>query len=532
MIKKIWLHISNQGINRSDNAPETRRLRLTNQFVFLAALITALYSILCYAWGMYKAFYLETALSLIFILLFLNNGAGRIPLSRYIFVFVINLQALCLCLLFGQRSQMHLLFIPVAAVPFVLFGLHSAWRALMFSGLTIILLTTLFVIRFSSFLSEIITPEVSPYLELSSIIISIICELIIIYSFISTSDEIEQSLDENNSFLQSQLKAIFDNSQDALFLVEAESKKIIKANRRAVEVFEMDAEEDFYVIAGHNLHKHEMPAEQYDQMIGELNNRGIYETEILYLTKKGREFWGALSISMIIIQGDKYQSVRVTDIHAQKLSRETTQAALNEKEVLLAEIHHRVKNNMAVISALLGLQSGYTEDEKAKKLFEESRNRIHTMALIHEKLYKHESLSKIEFGLYIHDLVAHIERSHNFIGTHIRFSVLCTDVFLDIKSAVPCGLILNELVTNACKHAFKGRSEGKIRIDCIKTDNKILLQVSDNGIGFHAAEIAASSRGGLGMTLIEGLVEQLNGELSISHAGGTRYSVIFELGQG
>lgn len=530
MLKGIWDRISNLGVVNvnTTNKVEVQRLRLTNQFIALALLFSGIFAVFCYAAHMHRAFYLEFFSVPVFLLLLLSNRAGLFELTKHLFVLSINVQVFLLCLFFGPASQLTLIYIPVAVIPLIIFGTRNALRIFLFLAFTLLLFAALFALGQFSALSEYPVSGISRYLEVGAVITAIVSEVFVIYLFISSTDQIEQRLDENNFALQSQIKAIFDHSQDALFLVEAESRKIIKANRRAVEIFEMDSEEDFYAIAGHNLHKHEMPAQQYEQMMRELSTRGIYEAEILYITKNGREFWGALSISMITILGANYQSVRVTDIHAQKLSLATTQSALHEKEVLLAEIHHRVKNNMAVISALLGLQSGYTEDEKAKRLFEESRNRIHTMALIHEKLYKHESLSKIEFGLYIHDLVAHIERSHNFIGTRIRFSVLCTDVFLDIKSAVPCGLILNELVTNACKHAFTGRSEGKIRIDCIKTDNKILLQVSDNGIGIQASDNAASSKGGLGMTLIEGLVDQLNGELSISHAGGTRYSVIFE----
>ncbi len=528
MIKKIWSRISNQGISSTANDPETRRLRLTNQFVFLAVLFTASYTALCYAWGVRHAFYLEGSLTGVFILLFLNSRAGRIQLTRYLFVFIINLQMLGLCLCFGQNSQMHLIFIPVAAVPLILFGISPAWRVVLFSSLTIALFIFLFVIHFSSFLAEPIPAGVYPYMEVCSILTSIICELIILYAFIKTSDKIEQRLDENNSFLRHQVTAIFDNSQDALFLVDGETRKIIKANKRAVEIFEMDSEEDFYSLTGLQLHANEVSSHELAEMRSRLGSTGIYEGEVLYKTKKGRLFWGALAGRLIDIQDKSYQSVRVTDIHAQKTAQELTKAALHEKEVLLAEIHHRVKNNLAVISGLLGLQSGYVEDEKAKKLFEESRNRIHTMALIHEKLYKHESLAKIEFGLYIHDLIDHIERSHNLIGTRILFSVLCTDVFLDIKTAVPCGLILNELVTNACKHAFTGKSEGKIKIECIKTDNRVLLQVTDNGIGFNAEEKVPKSKT-LGLTLINGLVEQLNGKLSIHTEGGTRYSIVFEL---
>jgi two-component sensor histidine kinase len=258
-----------------------------------------------------------------------------------------------------------------------------------------------------------------------------------------------------------------------------------------------------------------------------LFEKGLYEGEILYSTNLGKEFWGALAIRLIYIGGKPFQSIRVTDISERKKAEQYTKSSLQEKEILLAEIHHRVKNNMAVISGLIGLQSSYVQDEKAKELFEESRNRIHSMALIHDKLYQHETFAKIEFCAYINDLVDYIKSSYNSTETDVVFNVTCNDIFLNIQQAVPCGLILNELISNAFKHAFKDRREGEVKIVCTKMGGKFTMMVSDDGCGYDVeAKLRASST--LGLTLINALVDQLSGTVKTTNHKGTAYYISFE----
>ncbi|MDQ3049057.1 MAG: PAS domain S-box protein, partial [Bacteroidota bacterium] len=271
----------------------------------------------------------------------------------------------------------------------------------------------------------------------------------------------------DNQFLQQQVQAIYDNSSDGIFLVDGD-KKIIKANKRAVELFGLTSEENMIGRYGRDFHKAPMSNDELHNLSLTLLNKGYFESEFLYKSGSSDEFWGSIFIKIITISDRNYQMVRITDVSDQHRVNAKLKASLQEKELLLAEIHHRVKNNLAVISGLLGLQSSYIEDEKAKELFEESRDRIHTMALIHDKLYQHETFAKIDFHAYISDLVAYIKHSYSPAGTKIEFFVTCNDIFLDIKNAVPCGLILNELISNSCKHAFGNTNHGEIRIICTK----------------------------------------------------------------
>lgn len=204
--------------------------------------------------------------------------------------------------------------------------------------------------------------------------------------------------------------------------------------------------------------------------------------------------------------------------------------SLEEKEVMLKEIHHRVKNNLAVISALLTLQSDYVKDIEAKELFYESVGRIKTMALIHEKLYQTEMFASIEMGEYIHQLVASIQETYLEKNNQIRFDLECDKTTLDITRAIPCGLIINELLTNACKHAFKGKKTGVVTLKLKKSSNsdECLLEVSDNGTGIPDVALTKGN-GSLGITIIRGLAGQLNANLNISGGDGTRAVLAFKV---
>lgn len=202
--------------------------------------------------------------------------------------------------------------------------------------------------------------------------------------------------------------------------------------------------------------------------------------------------------------------------------------SLEEKEVMLKEIHHRVKNNMAVISALLTLQADYVKDSDAKVLFFESVGRIKTMALIHEKLYQTEMFASLEMGEYIRQLVDSIKEMYLGDNSQIRFDITCDRVTLDITRAIPCSLIINELVTNVCKHAFKGRESGIVTLKLKKNSDadECLLEVSDNGTGIPDKALVEGN-GSLGITIIRGLASQLQADLDISGGDGTRVVLAF-----
>lgn len=213
---------------------------------------------------------------------------------------------------------------------------------------------------------------------------------------------------------------------------------------------------------------------------------------------------------------------------ARALVEQSLQHSLEEKEVLLKEIHHRVKNNMAIVSGLLTLQVRHAKLPEVKALFKDSQRRIKSMALIHELLYQNENLSKINFRNYIHELVDGLSSSFQQQETLIDIEIKADDTIeLDIVQAVPCGLILNELITNSFKYAFIGKAEGRIAITFCKMAEGLLLEVADNGLGLPAA-FEPNYRKTLGMQLVANLVKQIGGQLTIgARQEGASFKIIF-----
>jgi len=213
-------------------------------------------------------------------------------------------------------------------------------------------------------------------------------------------------------------------------------------------------------------------------------------------------------------------------------AEEQVKKSLREKEALLKEIHHRVKNNLQIIQSMLNLQLPQIKDEKSIALFKESQNRVYSMALIHEKLYQSESLAKIDFHEYIRSLTTYLFTSYGAVGRAIRPRILVKDIALDIDTTIPCALIINELVSNSLKHAFpaSGRSgeTGEISIDLHRdADNRFLLTVSDNGVGLpEGFEIGNSES--LGLKLVSVLVKQLGGTIRLGTDGGAEFTISFE----
>jgi two-component sensor histidine kinase len=202
-------------------------------------------------------------------------------------------------------------------------------------------------------------------------------------------------------------------------------------------------------------------------------------------------------------------------------------ASLKEKEVLLQEIHHRVKNNLQTIVSLLTLQSLKIEDKKALESFEESVHRIHSMALVHEKLYHSKDLSQVIFKDYVETMVKELF-AVNKTNTEVTLKLDIQNINLSIDLAIPCGLILNELVINALKHAFPGNRKGMILLSMHTIhDEKYQLVVQDNGIGLPDDVVLLSNRT-LGLQLVKGLTEQLHGELKIVRENGTTFTITFQ----
>jgi PAS domain S-box-containing protein len=215
------------------------------------------------------------------------------------------------------------------------------------------------------------------------------------------------------------------------------------------------------------------------------------------------------------------------DISERKRVERMIVDSLREKEVLLKEIHHRVKNNLQVISSLINMQMRNLSEPSSKIAFEECQNRVQAMALIHEKLYQSQDYSRVRFSDYARSLAASIFHATGISPENLNLTVAFEDISLGVDRAIPCGLILNELITNALKHAFPDGRQGTIRIVMRRVGVDVIeLVVSDDGIGMDPRFNPSTARS-LGMQLIYTLVDQLDGQLEILHEGGTTFQIRF-----
>ncbi|MBF0495219.1 MAG: PAS domain S-box protein [Deltaproteobacteria bacterium] len=218
------------------------------------------------------------------------------------------------------------------------------------------------------------------------------------------------------------------------------------------------------------------------------------------------------------------QRARATELEAAK---EQIKASLKEKELLLKEIHHRVKNNLQVIIGLLNITRDQTSNPEATELLTDASVRVHSMALIHSQLYQSTHLSKISMEIYAEQLVANI--SQTYLPRSVSLVVAPSDVYLEIDQAIPCALALNELITNAYKHAFRGKDQGTIEVAISTTaDDLVQVRVKDDGVGL-PSDFDLTKPKSLGFELIRGLIRQLRGTIDIKTCGGTEMIVSFPL---
>jgi len=228
----------------------------------------------------------------------------------------------------------------------------------------------------------------------------------------------------------------------------------------------------------------------------------------------------------IVVSAENEVMAIMRDVTERKRADKQIKASLKEKEVLLKEIHHRVKNNLQIISSLLKLQSRHTNNSQTLEMFKESQSRIQTMALIHEKLYQSNDLSRVNFAEYIRNLVANLFRSYELNLSQIKSVINVEDIFLEIDVAVPCGLMLNELVSNSLKYAFPdGTGEIKIQLHA-DNERDLALIVSDNGVGF-PKDLDWQNLKSLGLQLVNNLVEQLGGTVQLHRNSGTEFRITF-----
>ena len=249
--------------------------------------------------------------------------------------------------------------------------------------------------------------------------------------------------------------------------------------------------------------------------------------EIRGRRKNRTEFPAEASVWHIQANGCSMLTMILRDVSELVANEERLRASLRETDALLKEIHHRVKSQLQVVSSLLGMQSRAVTDPGTRRIFKESQDRIHSMALLHESLYQSQHLSQVNFPEYIRQLAAHLFHSYGVEPDRIHLRTDLNSLSLHLNAAVPCGLIINELVSNSLKYAFPNGREGEIRIELHEhSDGTARLMVADNGVGLKADVDWINARS-LGLRLVRTLAEQLGAKIEVDSSAGMQVLLAF-----
>jgi PAS domain S-box-containing protein len=350
--------------------------------------------------------------------------------------------------------------------------------------------------------------------------------------FMALFQDITERKRAEEALIESEMKfrTLADKSPTMIFIIKM--GKIVYANMKCEEVMGYSLNEmcspDFNYL---DLIVPEHVDTVKSNTIKHFKGEEVPPYEYTVVTKGGRRIESIITTKLIQFEGERAILGIVTDITEQKKTEEKIKRSLKEKEVLLKEIHHRVKNNMAIISSLLQLQARYSKDEKITQLFRDSQSRISSMALVHEKLYQTKDFSNINFREYVEELVSHLLDTYGMKEGDINLLLSVGDINLNIDTIIPCGLILNELVTNSLKYAFEGVERPEISISFDKHDGQATLIYSDNGIGM-PEHIDFPSSESLGLQIVSMLALQLRGTAELKRDVGTEFVIRLELAEG
>jgi two-component sensor histidine kinase/CheY-like chemotaxis protein len=330
--------------------------------------------------------------------------------------------------------------------------------------------------------------------------------------------------EEALTFERAQLLSIFDSIDKFIYVIDPESFEILYVNQALTEAFQ---EELVGRVCYRALQGLDAPCDFCTNEIILKQKPAPYRWEY-HNPILGKDF----DIVDRIISWPDGRDVRfelAIDVTSRNRAKEQIEAALKEKEILLSEIHHRVKNNMQVILSLLRLQAGKIEDKQHADMFVETESRIRSMALVHETLYQSKDFENIDFDAYVKTISTHLLRSYAVIPDKIKLERDIGNISLKLDHAIPCGLLINELISNALKYAFPEDGIGKIKIIFRSiNDHEVELTVSDDGIGI-PKEIDIKTVDSMGLQLVNVLAEgQLEGEVELDRDGGTAFRIRFK----
>ena len=324
-------------------------------------------------------------------------------------------------------------------------------------------------------------------------------------------------------------RAIYDQAYIGIARI-AKMGRFLLVNERLCDMLDYTAEE-LYKKTFYELGVQEEVEESlvdWDQLLsGGIKN---FSREQTYIRKNGELLSANVTVSLVRDANDNpnYFVAVFEDITERKEYEKQLEESITEKEVLLKEVHHRVKNNMQVISSILNLQSSYISDETALGILRESQDRIKSMSFVHESLYQSKTLSEVNFSEYIQNIARNLFHSYGRPQGGISLVFELEEVFLNLDTSIPCGLIINEVVSNSLKYAFEGKEKGVIKVEFGKLSNgNLKLIISDDGIGL-PEEFDIENAESLGLQLVTTLVTQVSGNLVINRKKGTIFSIEFK----
>ncbi len=348
------------------------------------------------------------------------------------------------------------------------------------------------------------------------------------------SSEIEKRI-KTEHLLEEQYirtRSIFESSYNTFLLTLDKDYNVTTINSHCKNYFfeltksELQLGVDFFDFFKPYFKEYEL--KYFEKVLKSVLQGNSEQLEIDFIIENNVKWMEIFLNPIFSIKNHVYEiSLVAHDITDKKLNERKIIASLEEKEVLLKEIHHRVKNNLQVISSILNLQSMYVKDKNTLEILDESRNRIRSMAIIHEHLYQTKNFSSILFTDYIRNIVSNLIASYNIDDKKIDFIDELEIVQLNIDQAIPCGLILNELVSNSLKYAFPAKKGGTILVALKEIGNSIELRIEDNGRGF-PENFNIFKTNTLGLQLVSTLVEQLEGQINYESYHGIKYLITFD----
>ncbi len=331
---------------------------------------------------------------------------------------------------------------------------------------------------------------------------------------------------------EERFRSLFEYTRDAIIILEPPLWRLSRINRTGLTMFAADAA-DITALGTWDFSPERQPDGSLSSTtIKENIDRALEEGWLFFEWQcrrlDGSEFPGTVLLSRIEQSGLPILQATVRDITERKRAEDLIKTSLKEKEVLLREIHHRVKNNFQIITSLLNLQSRNLTDPELLKQFDDSANRIRAMALVHEKIYQSSDLSEIDFSSYLKTITEDLAGNYAVIRQRPQITIETEETALGIDQAIPCGLIVNELITNALKYAFTDESaDNRLTIGLRKDEmGMITIRVSDNGPGLPAG-IDIEKTQTLGLQLVGLLTRQIRGTRSLDREGGTAWSITF-----